>query len=468
MFVLIARGYSVEDYGTFRQIWMITKDLAVGCFALGVPMGILYYLSVLQKPQKHGFIVQSVLLLAILGVAASVLVYLAAPQIAANFENEALESYLRIFAFYPAILLPTLALESVYISFNKTPYYALFIIVSKATLLICVTLLVMADAVLGTLLKLILGFALAELCASLIMIHYLSKPFKGADAGIGIKQQFLYSAPIGMSTIVNILNVELDKFIVSLRLGVEQFAVYANGAMVVPFISTFAGAATSALMPHLVNHYENDEVDKALVLWRATIVKLAILFYPLIAFLLVFAESFIVLLFSESYESSAPVFQIYLASQLPKIIFFGPFLMALGKRMAPLIGALVGLFVNALLSWWSVDVFGLVGPALATVFSVYAVTAYYIYSIKEATGSSTSSVFPFQECLKILGISTFVAVVMHFVASRIFDSLDNIFIFGFAYLFHFVIILIVTFKMNILTQEDMDFLRGISRRFLRI
>lgn len=290
----------------------------------------------------------------------------------------------------------------------------------------------------------------------------------GGARGVSIKKQISHSAPIGFSTVINILNVELDKLIVSLKLNVEQFALYANGAVVVPFIGTFAGAASSSLMAPMMERYEKGDIDSLLSLWRMTIVKVALIFYPLLAFLFVNAEAFVTLLFSARYADSAPVFQIYLLAQLPKIIFYGPFLMAIGKRRVPLYGAFIALAINGMLSWFMIDWLGLTGPALATLISIYIVTAYYLLQLSQSLDTALHTVFPFKAALVVGLVSFITALSLSKALTWLEVALDNVLVFVAVYIIFSAIVMVILRLLNIISQEDIAFItsrmRNISGR----
>src|SRR5919201_6020169 len=72
--VILARTLERADFGTFNQVWLVNRSL-VYLFALGLPVSVYYFLPRLPETKAKGFILQTILSLAILAVPFSVAMY---------------------------------------------------------------------------------------------------------------------------------------------------------------------------------------------------------------------------------------------------------------------------------------------------------------------------------------------------------------------------------------------------------
>ncbi|MEJ2503055.1 MAG: hypothetical protein P8177_07005, partial [Gemmatimonadota bacterium] len=77
LFVLLSYTFSREEYGQFRQVWMINRALALEIFTLGIPGSINFFLPRLRPDQRRHFVRQSLNILTVAGlvVTAGVLVF---------------------------------------------------------------------------------------------------------------------------------------------------------------------------------------------------------------------------------------------------------------------------------------------------------------------------------------------------------------------------------------------------------
>ena len=291
LFAIMSYTFSKEDYGSFRQIWLIVKGLIVEVFALGIPVSLFYFLPKLHKSEKKIFVLQTLLILSFLGMLASCLFYVFAEPISTVFDNPALAPLLRLFCLYALFFLPTLMLEGVLVSIGKTTAFAVYTIIDRVLLLLATGTTILVYNSINLLCIVFVVFSVMEFTASIAVIFHYLKPFKMISRKFNYATQLKFSIPIGSANIVDILNIELDKIVISSFFSVSQFARYANGAFQIPFIGTVAGSVNSILMPEFVKYYQQKDIDGLLNLWHNSIQKVALLFYPTMVFFLFFRRS---------------------------------------------------------------------------------------------------------------------------------------------------------------------------------
>ena len=454
LFIILSRLFSESEYGSVRQALMINKGL-LEVFALGIPMSIYYFLSRLRDSRKKIFITQSLVMLGVLGLLCSFIVFMTAGLISEKFDNPELEGLLRIFSLYPFFVLPTLALESVLVTLGYTKRYALFLIIDKAILLLLATLAAVVFRSIEGFLAVLLIFSFVELIAATLLVKYSVSGLPPQENVTNLKDQLSVALPTGVANIVGILNVELDKLIVSLFFSVEKFARYVNGAFEIPFIGTVANATTSVLMPEYVRSYEEKNTQRMLDLWHGAIIKVAIIFIPLILFLLFNAGDFITLLFSDKYVGSVIIFQIYLIAQLPKLTWYGPLLVAMGYSKEPLIASLLSLVCNLILNIYLIKLIGFSGPAVATVLTTYILVCYFLLRIKMVMGVGWISLYPWYKLSLILVLSSVFGLAISYSLDQFELPRITSLIIGFCL---YMALLLPAFRsINIISSDDVDF-----------
>ena len=468
LFIILSYLFSTADYGSFRQALMINKGL-LELFALGIPMSIYYFLSRLQDDSKKMFIAQSLMVLAALGMVCSFLVFVFSGLIAEKFNNPDLEHLLRLFSLYPFFVLPTLALESVLVTLGHAKRYAIFLIIDKLVMLILAGIAVLLFRSIDGLFVILLIFSFVELLAAILLVKISTSGLSLVKRPIILREQIKVALPTGVANIVGILNVELDKLIVGLFFNVEQFARYVNGAFEIPFIGTVANATTSVLMPEYVKSFEQKNHYRILELWHGAIIKVAIIFIPLIVFMFFNAREFISLLFSDKYIGSAIIFQIYLIAHIPKLTWYGPLLVAMGYSKEPLIASLLSLVCNIVLNIIFIQWIGFIGPAIATVLTTYVLVAYFLVRIRKVMNVGWLSLYPWRPLAMMIVLSSIAAISLIPLLEML--KLPVIVTLVTGYIFYMAILLLIFRIIRIISDDDIAFvlsntakLKGLVRK----
>ena len=322
LFILLSYLISKEDYGSFRQVWMVNKSL-IEIFAFGVPISIYFFLPRLMGGEKKIFVMQSILLLSIVGVVLSSLIFLLSGSIASLFNNPGLSPFLRLFALFPLFYMPALALESILVSLDKAVPFSIFTLIDRLLFLIVMAATVAFFRSLEGAFAVLVIFAFIELLASIVMVAYYLKGFEMISKKLEIRKQMNFAFPSGFANIVDVLNQEIDKLMIAVSFSISRFAVYANGGFEIPIIGTMAGSVTSVLMPEYAKRHAKGDYRSILNLWHGAVCRVAIILIPLMIFCFYFASEIITLLFSEQYRESTLIFQIYLLATLPKVSITG-------------------------------------------------------------------------------------------------------------------------------------------------
>lgn len=428
LFVLLSRTLTPTQYGSFRQVWLINKSL-VEILGLGLPLSLLYYLGRLGDAQKKAFIVQSVTLLAAGAAGAGLAVFLGADLIAAAFGNPDLAPLLRLFAVYPVLIAPSLAVEGVLIVSGRVHQFAMFAVVTRVGVFVAGAAAVAMGGTLAHLFALILAAGVIEIFVAGLLIRAAVVSFEAAgrpgqlSERPTVREQFRLALPTGISSMVGILNQELDKLIIAASFSVAQFARYANGAVEIPILGTVVRSVSTVLIPEFTRRYHSGDRAGVLELWHKSICKVALLQFPVLIFFGVFAAEFIILLFSDTYRDSAVIFQIYVVAQVPSLTWYGTLLVAVGRTKAPLWGSIIALGLNVILNILFIQWIGFTGPAIATTLASFGTTAFYLSRIRSALGVGWMAVFPWSGLARIM----FVAVLGMpiFILPGLFPSLPD-------------------------------------------
>ena len=331
--MILSRYLSKADYGTYKQVLYVYHTLLT-VFTLGLPKAYSYFLPRVEPSQAKDLIRKLTNLFLALGATFSLLLYFGAPLIAGVMNNPDLEGALHLFAIVPTLLLPTMGLEGILSTYRKTQFLAVYTIITRTLMLLCIALPVMLfgfgymEAIMGFVVSSTLTCVLA-----LILKYYPVRTKRKEACNVTIKEILQFSMPLLYASLWGIIITSTDQFFISRYFGNEVFAEFSNGSMELPFVAMIAGACSTVLSP-IFSRLKHEEVDfKEVVypLWTNVFEKTAKLSYPLLAFCWVFSEPIMVVLYGQQYACSSIYFKIKTISSIFNLIIFAPLLINTGK-----------------------------------------------------------------------------------------------------------------------------------------
>jgi O-antigen/teichoic acid export membrane protein len=406
--ILLSRYLSQHDYGTYRQVFLITGIL-ITILNFGIPNSINYFLPQYDKKKQKSFLIQTVLFQLFLGVLATLFLWLTAGLIGNKLENPELVIALKMFALYPLFILPSMAYSNIFICINKVKLAGILSPVLGLIKLLVIVICVLLGYPLTTLLIFILISSFIQFS---IIVFILWKTYHKISFSVSfsnLMNQLKFSAPIGFATILGMMIVKIDQLMVSYYFSVEEYAVFSVGAIEIPFINMITIAAMAVITPYLVSKYKSNEMDQFLRKWRNSVLKLSFVIFPVALFFIFFGRDVIILLYSDKYVESSIIFRIYQLKLLTKVTFFGHVLLALGKPKKILIFSFITLIVNILLNFLFINLFGFIGAACATIISAFLISFLQLSEIARIVKIKFINIWPWSKLALIFGISLITA-----------------------------------------------------------
>lgn len=391
----LARLLSPADYGTYQQAWLIVTVVATILLS-GIPISVLYFAARDDATARRGFLAFVLAILAAFGAAGAALLTLFAGRIAASFHNPALAAHLPVLGLYLLAILPVSALESFLIVENRHARLAWITLAASIAMIVAIVLPPIAGA---APLWIYRGLALYALCRTGLLLVGVLRLYRGVTPRLPrpLPREFLlYTLPLAANEVVRVLSGWIDKALVSTRFAPETFAVYANGALEIPFIAILLASITSVLMPELARLAGDGDREAVRRLWRRAMLRTAVILLPLCALTMLAARDIMVVVFSERYAASAVPFRVYLLLLPLRCAAYTPLLLAVGRSKAVLAGAIGDFALTLGLSLVLIPRLGYVGPAVALVLSTYAQAAFYLAVAGRALAVSAASLVPWR------------------------------------------------------------------------
>lgn len=396
--IILARILSQADYGTYRQLFLIYATLST-VLLLGLPQSMLYFIPKLgDEEQRRSFIGRSIDLVSLLAIVMVTGVLIFRPLISRAFSNPQLLPLLLVFAFYPLYMFVNQIFSSVMLGMKQPLRLVKFSVFSMATDLV----LILGSALLFRKLEVIV---LGLVIAAFIQWIYARMGLRKESSSYGFhwedyKKQFRFSLPIGLSAIIGILAVQMDKIVISSFFDPAQYAVFSVGAMELPFIGILVNSVYSVILPAMSS---SDSPEQMAQLYRGSVRKNALLIFPIAALFFVLSTDLMSFLYSVRYEGAAVYFRIYLFTLPIRVGIFGLIFQAVNRTKYIMQNAILTLVANLILNLVLVNTsLKMQGPAIATVIVTYLSSAVYLWLIHFRLKYSLKLMLPLSQLLRTM------------------------------------------------------------------
>lgn len=453
--ILLARILVPAELGSYRQLFLIYSTFST-LLLLGIPQSVLYFLPKLRHiDSKREFISRTVNLVSALAFVFGLGIFLLRGFIARLFNNPQLELLLILYAVYPLFMFITQIYSQIMLGLKqprKTAVFTLFCVATDFVLILGTALITknLYYIVLALMVSALLQWGFAQFQ----LRHWLTKV--SFDPGF-YQEVFRYSLPLGLSSIIGMLSIQLDKLVVSGFFTPAQYAVFSIGAMELPFISILNNSVNAILLPHI-----SSEPAKMTEVYRAAVRKNALIIFPFAVLGLIFATPLITFLYTETYLGSVPFFRVYLLNLPLRVATYGIIFMALRKTRYIMMNSLVTLGLNLVLNLVLVRLIGMMGAVIATVIVTWLSVALYLYWMRHKLGLDLTELFPLKALLKTLlvaGISALPAYAVFWIFGR-----------GWAFQFVALFVYLVTFVVlgklsNAILPYDIEYAQKLWAQF---
>lgn len=440
LFSVLARLLSVSEYATYRQT-ILVYQFSLPLLSFALPQSLYFFMPTVED--KRTLVFSNLVVLATSGTMFCLFLVMGGNElIAERFNNPELEQTLLILAYYPFLILPIMAANTVLVACNKVVTLSVFNVLSKLFVVLCVivTCLFMKNPY-HCIIALVVATIFTFLCALYLM--YIATHGRISLNVKMIKSMLTYSMPLGISSLFGTIYMYIDKLIVSSYCSPETFSIYINGATQIPFTTIITGSVTAVILVEMTQMSKRGEMNEAMKLFRLAALKCSYFLLPVMCFFFIFADDFMVILYSSKYSESAYPFRLYLLMIPLRMISFGAPLMAAGKTKEILYRSAVGLLINLVLSITLVHYFGYIGAIWGTIITLYTWNVpFNLYLIGKIYGCKKLNVLPLKKFVLVFGFSLLPIPFLLWFKS-IGSHLNHLVVFGLSGIIYFIFIILI-------------------------
>jgi len=367
--LLIVRSLTQEEVGHYREAFQVITNALV-ILPLGFSMSAYYYLA-REKDRRSAAILNILLFNFVVGGSACLFLYLYPQSIGGLFRTPELTELAPKIGIVIWIWIFSTFLETVAIANQEARIATVFIILAQLS-----KTLLMGGAVLAfaSVESFIYAAMVQGVIQTFILLNYLRSRFPGFWRKFDLSffwEQMRYALPFGVAGILWMAQNEIHNYFVGYKFSSSEFAIYAYGCFEIPLIAMLAESVTSVLIPKMNELQQRDDRDEMIRLTVRAMQKLAFFYFPIYAFLLITAHTFIITLFTKSYVESTNVFLVNITMLPFSILITDPIVRSykeLGRLF--LLTRVLVLIVLVSVLYYGLDHFSMTGMITAAVCAV--------------------------------------------------------------------------------------------------
>lgn len=406
---------SLEEFGTYSQLISITILIST-VFMLGMPTAITYFISKNDGKDKEQYLSLYYTLTLIIGILSGIVFAILLPFFSQYYSNDDLSMHLYFALAYPLIYIINSNIENVLIAYDRLKLIVILKSISGILLLSCVLLCKFLN----------LSFSLYLICylcvegliaiVDILLVNIFCSRIRFVLKGF--KKFLTFALPLGFSSIIGLLCLELDKLVIGYFFPTDIYAVYTNASRELP-ITIISTSIATIIIPQVALYIKNDNDNEALKLWKNS-VSISFWIISLLSFgVIAFAPQVMKLLYSNMYLSGVWVFRIYAFSMLIRCTYFGLLLNAKEKSKFILFSSILSLVINTCLNILLIKIIGLEGPAIATVLSLFFTAFIQLIWISREFKVKLLDVFPWKDAILFSLINVLLLLLFTFLANSI-------------------------------------------------
>ncbi len=329
------------------------------------------------KSEKNSIFFNITLVFLFLSILSAILVFFSQDFISKLFSlNGHNIPYMKILFMYIVLSGPVNLVEYFYLLINKPIHIIVYGLSTFALQLVCVTLPILLGYDLGYGLYGLLFVNILRFGILLIIVYKYSELKFSKDF---LKEFLKLSAPLILGILLSGSAQYIDAFLVSYKFDEAKLAVFRYGAKEFPIFVLLIYAYSNAMTPKFAN---KDNLQSALLELKQEGKKLMSWIYPSSILLILTSKFLYPIVFNPNFAESAVVFNVYLMIIVIRFLFTRPIVIGFKETKVIFWSSFFEIILNVTLSLILINVWGIVGVAVATLISYIFESLYLIIYLK--------------------------------------------------------------------------------------
>jgi len=366
--VVLVRCLDTAAFGQYRLLWLAVGTL-MSVATLAMPGCLYYFLPRSDAPAKRLYINQTLLFLAVAGLIAGWAVSPWNPWLPEKLQGFA-EHPLVVPAF--VVLWVLASLLDLLPTIDERIAWQARATVGLATLrAVALSLTAVLTGELWPVLLVLLAFAAFKLT---LLMGYVAKHhgLRGPLLRWSVfSDQVRYAAPFGASGALYGWREQADQWVAAALFPVAMFGSFSIAAVLAPVVNLFRVSINAPFLPSMSRLQAAGDIAGMIELNNRANVLVGALLFPLLAFVFVFTEEIVTVIYTAAFLDAVPVMRVYIVGHAALVVELatvtllmrqGGFMMRMNLLVLPL---------SVALSWYAAHRFGFAGAAVGSVVVMY-------------------------------------------------------------------------------------------------
>lgn len=400
--ITLVRVFDQGEYGTYKQLFLVFATL-YSIALVGLSDSLYYFVP--RSPHLGGrYVANAVAGLMVAGFVCLAGLYAARDAVAAFMKNDALAGHLGAIGLFLLFTLVATVLEIALIARKHYGRASLAYVLSDIARALCFVAPMLVLPSLELLMRWAVAFSAVRLIAALVMLRREFGDEFRLDPGL-VRPQLAYALPFALYVLVEILQSTYHQYSVSWSFDAATFAIYSVGCFQVPFVDFLATPASSVMMVRMSEEMRDGRPHAAAAIWLDITRKLALIFFPMVALLIVTSREVITFLFTDAYAASAPIFAVWVLTIALSVLQTDGVMRVHAQIRFLFFVNLARLALIVVLIQPMMAAFGLLGPVVVTLLAMALARGLHLLQMRRLMGLSNHEVLPWRDLAAIAFVS---------------------------------------------------------------
>jgi O-antigen/teichoic acid export membrane protein len=381
--VVLVRSLDTATFGEYRLLWLTVATLMV-LATLNVPQSLYLFLPRSDARLKRLYINQTLLFLGFSGLACAFLVSPLSPWRPAALAP--LEQYGALVPSFIALWLVACVLDFLPAVDERIAWQSVSSIALSVLRVVLLGVGAFMTESMEVILWLLVAFALlklAVLAAYIARFHGLRRPLMDGKL---FASHLRLAAPFGVSSALFGLRGQGDQWIAAHLFSLSSFAAFSIAPLIGSLVNVFRSSVSEAFLPSMSRLQAAGDARAMLELNSRANVMVGTLLYPMLAFVFVFAEEIVTLVYTAAYLEAVPAMRLYILGFGVMVIELGSLILLLEEGKFHLKVNAIALVLSLSLSLAAALHFGLAGAAAGGALALYFDRAAMLRRVARRTG----------------------------------------------------------------------------------
>jgi O-antigen/teichoic acid export membrane protein len=405
--LVLVRTFSIEEFGLYKQIFLISGTLMI-FLSFGLEPS-LYYFIPKSLEYKNIYISQTIIFYVLIGCIAFLLSFVFDERVAYLVNNPEISKVFSLITLYTVLMLISRPIESIMVSLKQAQQASMVIFsteVIKAMLITGTALFI------GTINSILYAVIILGIGRLLLLTIYLYRGLNFSFSRLRLKYlqpQFSFAIPFAFASISRSFSDIIPFYIVSHLYSVTSFAIYSVGLLQLPLIQVFASSIRSVSMVRITEFAKHKDIKNMNYVISDAVKKIAIIFIPIFAFLIINAREFIITLYTIKFQESIPIFMISILILPIFVLDLNYVLRSLGETKFLLIANIIRLLLTIFLVFVGLSYFDLAGAATGVIISLAIPKFIILLKVIKKMGANIEQILPLKELVKVVAYTSIVS-----------------------------------------------------------